>query len=160
MIRVRNTCFRGWLNQSIILPYVFISVLVFTNYNIDLNPSVMLYIYKGQIRQKMEYCCHVWSVAVQSSLSSLELKFIDAVLLEKTFCTLQPLFTQTQRCKLTLLFHYSHGKCSNEVCSLVPPIQIFTARTHNATFTDSNHHRFLLVPDIWRKFHSFFTRVL
>ena len=37
-----------------------------------LSPSSILYLYKIQIRPRMEYCCHIWAGASQRSNSSLD----------------------------------------------------------------------------------------
>lgn len=37
-----------------------------------LIPAAMLKLYKSQIRPRMEFWCHIWTGAVQSSLSSLD----------------------------------------------------------------------------------------
>lgn len=37
-----------------------------------LIPTAMLYLYKSPIRSKMEYGCHNWTCATESSLSSLD----------------------------------------------------------------------------------------
>ena len=37
-----------------------------------LTPSSIAYLFKSQIRPRMEYCCHIWAGASESSLSKLD----------------------------------------------------------------------------------------
>lgn len=57
-------------------------------------PSVMLYLYKIQIRPKMFHCCHIWTEAAQSSLFNLDrvqncfLQFYDGWLISHSIASL------------------------------------------------------------------------
>lgn len=58
-----------------------------------------------------------------------------------------------KRC-LSLLDRYFHGKGSDDLQSLVPPVQTFTARTRQTPSTELNHPHFLRISNVRRKFHS------
>lgn len=62
--------------------------------------------------------------------------------------------------KLSLLYHYFHGNHSEELFSLLPLVQTFTASTYHATSTEYNHPHFLCIPILRRKStqNSFFPR--
>ena len=127
-----------------------------------LTPSAILYLYKSQIRPRMEYCCHIWAGAAQSSLACLDRvqNRLQNLVGSDLFTTLQPLSHRRNVASLTLLYRYFHGKCSVELHSLVPPLRTFSARTRFATSTETNHPFFLNTPPLRRKFHaeSFFPR--
>lgn len=63
---------------------------------------LLLDLYKSQVRQKMECCCHIWAGAAQSSLSSLDRiqKHLCSLVGDKLLSALWLLSPQTKRCKL------------------------------------------------------------
>ena len=127
-----------------------------------LTPDAILYLFKSQIRPTMEYCCHIWGGAAQSSLSCLDRvqNRLRNLVGDDLFSSLQPLSQRRDVASLSLLYRYFHGKCSNELHSLVPPRQTFRARTRLATSVESNHPHPLRIPNLRRKFHdvTFFPR--
>ncbi len=127
-----------------------------------LTPEAMLYLYKSQIRPQMEYCCHIWGGAAQTSLSCLNRvqNRLQNLVGDDLFSTLAPLSLRRDVASLSLLYRYFHGRCSNELHSLVPPLQTFRVRTRLAAFTQSNHPYTLRSPLIRNQFHenSFFPR--
>ena len=96
-----------------------------------LTPSAILYLYKSQIRPRMEYCCHIWAGACKSSLSSLDRvqRRLRWLIGEELFNTLQPLSHRRDVASLSLFYRYFHGRCSEELHSLVPALQSFPVRT-------------------------------
>lgn len=72
---------------------------------------------------------------------------------EYLFSILLPLSHRRNVANLSQFYCYSHGKFSVELTSLVPSVQTFTARTHHATPTESNHPQFLRKTKLKSKFH-------
>lgn len=112
----------------------------------------MLYIYNSQIRPQMVYCCPIWTRDDQSLISSL-----DRVQ-NRLCCLLGDYIYYPKNCspmdEMPLAYCYSHGKCSNKLLCLVPPIQTFATKTCLAKSTglnNSNPWHILLVK---RLFHS------
>lgn len=66
----------------------------------------------------------------------------------KLFYILQPLFRRRNVRILSLFYRYLDGNSSVELHVLVPPFQIFRARTQHATQTTPNHSHFLLIPSV------------
>ena len=124
-----------------------------------LTPSSIAYLFKSQIRPRMEYCCHIWAGASESSLSKLDQvqRRLRWLIGDELFNTLQPLPHRRNVASLSLFYRYFHGKCSDELHSLVPPIRSFPVRTR---FAVSVHPFFVDIPKIRTKFHmdSFFPR--
>ena len=87
-----------------------------------LSPEVAMYLYKSNIQQCMEYCCHVWVGA-----PSYQLELLDN--LQKRICKtaghtlatfLEPL-AHRQNVAISILFcRYYFGRCSSELAQLVP----------------------------------------
>ena len=82
-----------------------------------LSPEVALYLYKSTIRPCMEYCCHVWAVALSCYLESLDK-------LQKQICRtvgpslaafLEPLAHHQNVAGLSLFYRYYFGRCSSEL---------------------------------------------
>ena len=87
-----------------------------------LSPEVALYLYKSAIRPRIEYCCHVWTVAPSCFLVLLDK-------LEKRICrtagpliaaSLEPLAHRRNLDSLCLLYRYFFGRCSSELAQPVP----------------------------------------
>ena len=124
-----------------------------------LTPAAILYLYKSQIRPRMEYCCHIWAGASQQSLSSLDrvqsrLRYLVG---DSLFSTLQPLSHRRNVASLALLYRYYNGRCSNELQEMVPPRKTFA---RNTRFSVNVHPHFLEVNTSVQNFHmqSFFPR--
>ena len=124
-----------------------------------LTPSAILYLYKSQIRPRMEYCCHIWAGACKSSLSSLDRvqRRLRWLIGEELFNTLQPLSHRRDVASLSLFYRYFHGRCSEELHSLVPALRSFPVRTR---FAVTAHPYHVDVPSSRTMFHanSFFPR--
>ena len=127
-----------------------------------LTPEAILYLYKSQIRPKMEYCCHIWAGASKSSLSSLDrvqhrLKCLVGINL---FSTLQPLSHRRNIASLSLFYRYYHGKCSRELHEMVPNHKKFNRNTRYSSRVQEDRPHFLDVGGIYPRYHmdSFFPR--
>ena len=124
-----------------------------------LTPPAILYLYKSQIRPRMEYCCHIWAGSAQTSLSSLDAvqKRLRSLVGDELFGTLQPLSHRRDVSSLSLLYRYFHGRCSDELRQMVPPLKEFVRSTRLAR---SSHQYVLDIPKAKSNFHSqsFFPR--
>ena len=121
-----------------------------------LSPASILYLYKSQIRPKMEYCCHIWGGAVQTSLSCLDrvqrrLRYLVG---DELFSTLPPLSHRRDVSSLSLFYRYYNGKCSQELQLLVPPMKTFSVRTRLAAATQELHPHALVNPRVKNNFHE------
>ena len=129
-----------------------------------LTPAAILYLYKSQIRPKMEYCCHIWSGASDASLSSLDRvqRRLKRLVGEDLFATLQPLSHRRKVASLSLLYRYYNGKCSQELHDMVPPHMTFPRTTRYSSHTLSHHPHSLQVEGNCPKYHldSFFPRTV
>ena len=127
-----------------------------------LTPAAILYLYKSQIRPKMEYCCHIWSGASKSSLSSLDKvqRRLRRLVGDNLFSTLQPLSHRRNVASLSLFYRYYNGKCSQELHEMVPHLKTFGRSTRYSSRVQENHPHFLHVDGIFPKYHmnSFFPR--
>ena len=123
--------------------------------------KALLYLYKSQIRPKMEYCSHIWAGSSQQALSTIDRvqKRMRGLVGDELFSSLQPLSLRSNVASLSLFYRYFHGKCSDELHSLVPPIREFSRNTRFAKSTTS-HPYFLQLPFTRCVFHSnnFFPR--
>ena len=90
-----------------------------------LSPESILYLYKSQIRPKMEYCCHTSNIP--------------------------PLVQRRDVATLSHFYRYHNGKCSNEFHSLVPPKKEFGRETRLAK---KSHEHTLSIPKIRNKYHE------
>ena len=130
-----------------------------------LTPAAIHYLYKSQIRPRMEYCCHIWAGSPKCSLSCLDRvqRRMRWLIGDALFKTLQPLSHRRNVASLSLLYRYYSGKCSEELHQLVPPPKVFGKDTRLAMHTRQNHPHTLEVPDSMKKcFHanSFFPRTV
>ena len=116
---------------------------------------MIVYLYKSQIRPRMEYCSHIWAGSSKHSLSSLDrIQYhIRGLVGEELFSSLQSLSHRRNVASLALLYRYFHGKCSDELHSLVPPLRVFKRNTRFAKEKDS-HPYFLALPMVKHKFHA------
>lgn len=107
---------------------------------VSIPPSI-LYLCKSQIRVKMEHCYHIWPAAAQYSLSTPDRveKRLHVLVGDKLFSTLQPPCHRWDVTSLSLLYRYFHGECSDELQSLILPVQTFTAKSRHATPILANH---------------------
>ena len=87
-----------------------------------LTPDSILYLYKSLIRPCMEYCCHIWAGSSNDALSLLDKvqKRIVNVVGPALASKLEPLSHRRKVASLSLFYKYYHGRCSNELSSLVP----------------------------------------
>ena len=124
-----------------------------------LTPESILYLYKSQIRPKMEYCCHIWAGSSTTSLSILDRlqRRIKGLIGNELFSTLHTLSYRRDVASLSLFYRYFYGKCSDELHSLIPPLWNFGRRTR---FAVNSHPFFLRIPLSQTKFHadSFFPK--
>ena len=129
-----------------------------------LTPAAVHYLYKSQIRPKMEYCCHIWAGLPKTSLSCLDRvqRRLRRLIGDELFKSLQPLSHRRNVASLSLLYRYYSGRCSEELKTLVPPLKVFVRDTRLASFTQRNHPHTLEVPVARKEFHanSFFPRTV
>lgn len=109
----------------------------------------------------MEYHCFIWTGAAQSSFSSLDWVQNHLRGLLRRMIYFPPFSFFPHRRKVagpSLFYRHLHGKCPDELYSLVPLIQTYTARTFRASHTHSNRPQFISIPNASRKWHpdSFF----
>ena len=91
-----------------------------------LSPECILHLYKSLIRPCIEYCCHIWSGASSDVLSLLDRvqRRIINIVGPNLASTLQPLSHRRNVASLALFYKYYHGRCSNELSSLVPSTKV------------------------------------
>ena len=127
-----------------------------------LTADAILYLYKSQVRPRMEYCCHIWAGAARKTLSCLDRvqNRLRSLVGDALFSSLQPLSHRRDVASLSLLYRYFHGKCSSELQSMVPPRQTFKRNTRLAKNTINNFLHSLSLPKPKHRFHeqSFFLR--
>lgn len=80
--------------------------------------------YKSRIRPRMEYRCHIWHSAAQSSLFSLHRvqKRLRGLVGDELFSTLHSYPPDEMSPAFHLLCRYCYGGCSDELYSLVLPV--------------------------------------
>ena len=120
-----------------------------------LSNESILYLYKSQIRPKMEYCSHVWGGAARSSLNILDrlqhrMKYLVG---EELYSTLQPLSHRRNVASLSLFYRYFHGKCSDELKDLVPA-RVVNHHITRSSVASADHPYLLRVPGCRRNFHA------
>ena len=120
-----------------------------------LTPPAILYLYKSQIRPRMEYCSHIWAGSSNQVLSGLDRiqERLRGLVGEELFSTLSPLAHRRNVASLSLFYRYVNGKCSEELHSAVPPERTFLVRTRFAMSSKSHPH-FLTVPRTRCNFHA------
>ena len=99
--------------------------------HIYLSPECILQLYKSLIRPCMEYCCHVWagaSVEILSLLDKVQRRVVN-VIGPTLAANLQPLSHRRDIASLSLFYKYYHGRCSEELSSLVPSTRVATRVT-------------------------------
>ena len=90
---------------------------------IYLTPETILYLYKATTPPCMEYCSHIWSGAPKPGCLDLhdrvhrKLVNLIGIVLSSTP---QPLSHRRVVASLSLFYKYYHGRCSQELSSLVP----------------------------------------
>ena len=103
-----------------------------------LSPEVALYLYKPNIPQSMEYCCHVWAGA-----PSCYLPLLDK--LQKQLCrtvgrslaaSFEPLSHRRNVASLSFFYRYYFGRCSSELAQLVP---LPFSRERSTCYSDRLH---------------------
>ena len=129
-----------------------------------LTPAAVHFLYKSQIRLKMEYYCHIWAGAPKTSISCLDRvqRGLRRLIGDDLFKSLQHLAHRHDDASLSLLYRNYSGRCSDDLKTLVPPPKVFARDTRLASFTQRNHPHPLVVPVARKEFHanSFFPRSL
>lgn len=124
-----------------------------------LSSECILYLYKALIRPCMEYCCHVWAGSSSNVLSLLDKvqRRICNIIGPDLAIKLQPLCHRRNVASLSLFYKYYHGRCSDEISSLVPPPKIAKRNTRLST---RSHPFTVSVPLCKKAFYSnsFFPR--
>lgn len=80
-------------------------------------------------------------------------KYIYTLVGDELFSTLQPISHRRDVASFLLLYRYSHGVCSDELSSFVPPLLNFTAKTRCLRPIVANHPNSLRVSLVRCKFH-------
>ena len=109
------------------------------NRNSFFTPLHLLTVYKAQIRPCLEYGSHLWRGASKYSLTSLDTIQKRAIRLIDDSALTDSLDSLAHRRNVSALFLYSryyHGRCSDELKSVIPPTACFARSTR---FTDSQH---------------------
>nr|CAH7765232.1 unnamed protein product [Callosobruchus chinensis] len=90
------------------------------------SPSILLTLYKAQIRPSLEYWSHIWGAAAPTTLSILdavERRVIRLIISDPALtCHLEPLSHRRVVCDLSLFYRYLNGFCSSELTSIIPPL--------------------------------------
>ena len=102
---------------------------------------------KAKSARKLEYCSHIWAGSSKHELSSLDRiqHRIHGLVGTELFSSLDSLGHRRNVASLSLIYRYFHGKCADELHSLVPPIWEFTRMTRFAV-TNAAHPRLLNIP--------------
>ena len=123
-----------------------------------LTRESILYLYKSTIRPCMEYCSHVWAGAPADILSLLDRiqRRVCNNIGEYLSSKLDSLSHRRKVASLSLFYKYFHGRCSDELSSLVPPVRQF----QRVTRLSSNSHPFTVCVPVCKSFYnnSFFPR--
>ena len=121
-----------------------------------LTPSALLYLYKSQIRPRMEYCCHIWAGAAKTTLSSLDRvqRRLRWLVGDDLYGKLQPLSLRRDVASLALFYRYYHGMCSEELHSIVPPLKTFERTTRFSATIQVNHPYYIDAPRAKNNFHG------
>ena len=87
-----------------------------------LSHEVALYLYKSTFHLFMEYCCHIWAVALSyySELLDKLQKRISRTVGPSLAASLEPLAHPRNVASLNLFYRYYFGRCSSELNQLVP----------------------------------------
>ena len=96
-----------------------------------LTPESLLYLYKSQIRPRMEYCSHIWAGSSRTIISTLNRvqRRMRGLVSETLFASLQSLSHRRNVASLSLFDRYFYGKCWDELHLLVPPVRDLPIRT-------------------------------
>ena len=114
-----------------------------------LSPEVAMYLYKSNIRQCMECCCHVWAGA-----PSCYLELLDK--LQKPICrtvgpslaaSLEPLAHCQNVASISLFYRYYFGRCSSELAQLVP---LPYSRGRSTRYSDRLHYFSVTIPRCYK----------
>ena len=96
----------------------------------------LLTLYKAQIRPCLEYGSHLWRGASKYSLATLDIIQKRAVRLidDSALIDSHDLLAHRRNVSaLSLFYRYYHGRCSDELKSLIPPKECFARSTRFAT---------------------------
>lgn len=95
------------------------------------TPFAMFYFYKNLVRPKMECCSPILTLAMTEFNSiCMDLWLMNCFPHQNPFPTNEMLVASC------LLYHYFNGRYLNELCSLILPVQVLTARTCQAAYTE------------------------
>ena len=111
-----------------------------------------------QICPIMEYWCYIWAGSAKTSLPSNAVqKCLRSLVGEKLFKTFQALSQRHDVASLSFFYRYFHGRCSDALHQMVPPLKKFGRRTW---LVNISHQYLLDIPKVKSKFHSqsFFPR--
>lgn len=98
---------------------------------------------------KMEYYCHIWSGAAQSS-QSRDQNTLRHLVGNGVFHSAASFPKVTSP---SLIYRYFYSKRSDEPRPLVPPVQILIVKIRHATSTELNRPYFFRIPNLRRKFY-------
>lgn len=108
----------------------------------------------------MEHCCCMWLGDTQSLFSSLDFISVNATLGTMNYILICGLSCTDETSLASGNSKDFQGRFSNELHSLIPPVNNFTARKRHAVDTGLNHSHSPCIPWIKNKFYSdsFFQR--
>ena len=121
-----------------------------------LTSSALLYLYKSQIRPKMEYCCHIWADVAKTTLSIMDrvqrrLRLLVGVDL---YGKIQPRSLRTWRCKSCLVLSLLSWPVFWRTPPYFPPLNTVERTTHSSLTILVNHpHYNIITPRVNRNAH-------
>ena len=93
----------------------------------------LLQVYKGLIRPRLEYCCHVWggspSTPILDRVESKAVRLINSPTLTNSLPSLK---CRRDVASLALFYRYYFGQCSRELTTCVPPARVWIRPTRRA----------------------------
>ena len=101
-----------------------------------LSSEVALYLYKFNIRQCMEYCCHVWVGTPSRRIVGPSLA-----------ASLEPLAHRRNVASLSFFFRYYFGRCSSE---LAQPVPLPFSRWRSTRYSDRLHDFSATIPRCYK----------
>ena len=90
------------------------------------SSSNLFTLYKAQIRPCLEYCSHIWGAAPPTTLKildSIQRRSIRLINDPTLTATLPILAHRLAVGDLSLFYRYFNGRCSEELKSIVPPLE-------------------------------------
>ena len=119
------------------------------------SPTQLLTIYKGLVRPRMEYACHVWGGSTHTALlDRVESKAIRLISSPPLTNCLPSLKLRRNVASLAIFYRYFHANCSFDLANCMPPLLQRPRRTRLSTLA---HPYTVQIPyaRVNQYFHSF-----